>query len=77
MKVRPNEHERQNPFHNETDGNLGLNFIDPTDLEWMSINYRKVRAAKLSESKRRMILIMFQKDLKYFPSLREIRDELI
>ena len=43
----------------------------------MSLNYRKEKAAKLSPSKRRMILIMFQRNIPYFPSLREIRDELI
>ena len=46
-------------------------------MEWLSLIYRKKRAAKLSKSKRRMILVMFQKDIKYFPTLREIRDGLI
>ena len=55
----------------------GLNFINPTDLEWMSLNYRKERAAKMSLSKRRMILMMFQTDCQYFPSMKEIRDELV
>ena len=31
----------------------------------------------MSQSKKRMILVMFQKDVRYFPSMREIRDELI
>ena len=31
----------------------------------------------MSSSKRRMILIMFQNDTSYFPSIREIQDELI
>ena len=52
-------------------------FISENDLEFLSLNYRKERAAKISTSKRRMILIMFQKDIAYFPTLREIRDELI
>ena len=43
----------------------------------MSLNYRKRRARNQSESIRRMILIMFQIDLPYFPTLREIRDEII
>ena len=43
----------------------------------MSINYRKERAAKLSNSSKRMLLIMFQKDLSYFPTLGEIKNELI
>ena len=52
-------------------------FIAQEDLEWLSLNYRKERAARLSKSRRRMILIMFQRDISYFPSLKEIRDELI
>ena len=43
----------------------------------MSLNYRKERANKMSPSKRRMVLKMFQEDISYFPTMREIRDELI
>ena len=57
--------------------NFQANFINPTDLEWMSLNYRKYRAAKMSASYKRMILVMFEKDISYFPTLKEIRDELI
>ena len=39
-----------------------LSLINATDLEWMSFNYRKYRAANMSPSKRRMILIMFEED---------------
>ena len=31
----------------------------------------------MSESKRRMILVMFEEDYQYFPSLREIKDGLV
>ena len=34
-------------------------FIANEDLEWLSLNYRKERAARLSKSRKRMILIMF------------------
>ena len=54
-----------------------VHFITMTQLEWLSVNYRKERAARLFSSRRRMILIMFQKDISYFPTIREIRDELI
>ena len=54
-----------------------LHFVHDTDLEWMSLNYRKERAAQLSPSKRRMILVMFQSDIQYFPSMEQIRDQLI
>ena len=58
-RKRPNGQDRHDPYKNYTNGNTGLDFISPTDLEWMSLNYRKERAAKVSESKRRMILVMF------------------
>ena len=54
-----------------------MHFIKETDLEWLSLNYRKERAASICQSRRRMILIMFQRDISYFPSLRDIRNELI
>ena len=43
----------------------------------MSINYRKKKLAMISYSKRRIILAMYENSVQYFPSLREIRDELI
>ena len=43
----------------------------------MSLNYRKLRAQRTSNSHRRIILILFERDYQYFPSMREIRDELI
>ena len=77
IRKRPNGHNRHDPFENEDKSTASLHFINPTDLEWMSLNYRKERATKISESKRRMILLMFQQDIAYFPTLKEIRDELI
>ena len=77
IKVRPNGYKRHDPFIEDELCRQSLSFIHHTDLEWMSLNYRKQRAAKMSLSKRRMILVMFQDDYQYFPSLREIRDELI
>lgn len=77
QRARPNEHKRHDPFHLQGEGTHGLRFINPTDLEWMSLNYRKHRAAKMSPSKRRIILVMFQDDYQYFPTLREIKNELI
>ena len=52
-------------------------FINQEDLEYMSLNYRKERAAKLCHSRRRMVLIMYQQDISYFPTLAEIRDEIV
>lgn len=43
----------------------------------MSLNYRKNKVAKLSLSRRRVMLRMFCEEQHYFPSLREIRDELV
>ena len=72
-RARPSENNRHDPgdLASEVEG---LKFIHPTDLEWMSLNYRKERAAGMSKSKRRMILVMFQEDYQYFPTRREIRD---
>ena len=45
VKKRPNAANRhQNHLVGEQNIN-SLNFINPTDLEWMSLNYRKERAA--------------------------------
>ena len=61
----------------DDDHNNNLNLIKSTELEWMSFNYRMQRAAKMSPSQCRTILLMFEEDYQYFPTLREIRDELI
>lgn len=59
VRKRPNAYKRHDPFIAEVKNESILNFLSSTDLEWMSLNYRKERAAKLSTSKRRMILLMF------------------
>ena len=51
--------------------------LDSSDLEWLSLNWRKYRAQQISTSNRRMILLMFDMDYQYFPTLSEIRDGLI
>lgn len=51
--------------------------MSDTPLEWVSLNYRKEKAARLSPSRRRMILVMFQHKHSYFPSIKEIKDELV
>lgn len=60
-KIRPKIQSRHDPFKEVSHMESGLDFVGQNDLEWLSINYRKVRLAKISESKRRLILIMFQK----------------
>ena len=77
VRKRPDGHNRQDPFRDDEFDDNSTKLVNPTDLEWMSLNYRKVRAAKMSPSKRRMIIFMFEIDYQYFPSLREVRDELI
>ena len=57
--------------------NDSLDFIHNTNLEWLSLNWRKDRARKMSGSSRRLILIMVEEDYQYLPSLREIKDSLI
>ena len=75
---RTNERLRHDPFNYDENGVIGTgqSFLNPTDLEWMSLNYRKQRAARMSPSRRRMILVMLEEDYQYFPSLLEIREEL-
>lgn len=53
-----------------------VSFLHFTELEWLSLNWRKYRAAQMSLSTRRMILYMFEHDYQYFPTLREIKDSL-
>ena len=52
-------------------------FFTKSAHEWLSINYRKYRAALKSKSIRKMTLELFEEDYQYFPSLKEIRDGLI
>ena len=59
QRLRPNAWERHAPFKNDNSIENDLLLISSTDLEWLSINYRKVKASKLSNSKRRIILVMF------------------
>ena len=52
-------------------------FVENTDLEWLSLNWRKYRAQVISKSNRRVILHMFEQDYQYFPTLRNIKDGLM
>lgn len=77
IRVRPNAHKRHDPVENYYDNISIAQFHSKQDLEYLSLNYRKERAAKICSSKRRLVIIMFQEEIPYFPTLREIRDELI
>ena len=60
VRSRPNGHMRQDPALTEqVRRTSSVHFINATNLEWLSINYRKERAAKMSRSKRRIIFLMF------------------
>ena len=61
-RIRPNAGNRHDHHNTGLQDSNSLSFISKTYLEWMSLNYRKERAAKMSKSIRRMILIMFQED---------------
>ena len=76
-RERPNAHRRHDPLDDTDIRFSSFHILSEEPLEWLSLNYRKERAVKISSSLRRMILIMFQKDISYFPTLKEIRDELI
>ena len=41
IKVRPNGQKRHDPFMENDFSRDSLSFIHHTDLEWMSLNYRK------------------------------------
>ena len=56
---RPNAQRRHDPIGNEEGRVSDAHFIAHEDLEWLSLNYRKERAARLCKSRKRMILIMF------------------
>ena len=77
IRKRPNAHKRHNPIEDLEVRGSSFNFFSKDDLEFLSLNYRKERASRISSSKRRIIFIMFQQEIPYFPTLREIRDELI
>ena len=59
IRNRPNAANRHDPVNYKCSKNSETHFISDTDLEWTSLNYRKEKAAALSPSRRRMILIMF------------------
>ena len=79
VRKRPNAAERHEPFVGATilSDHEDCTFTYDTDLEWLSLNWRKFRASQISASFRRLILYMFESDFDYFPTLREIRDGLI
>ena len=68
---------RHNPFKDNDSGYDRLDILSNTNVEWMSINYRMDKIANLSLSSKRVILILFQNNFQFFPTLREIRDQLI
>ena len=79
MRRRPNAAERHEPLIGAKiiSDHEDCSFTYDTDLEWLSLNWRKFRASQISASFRRLILYMFERDFEYFPTLREIRDGLI
>ena len=76
-RKRRNAERRHDPLDFEGSRLSDNHFISDTNLQWTSVNYRKEKFANISPSRRRMVLIMYQKQPSYFPTLREIRDELI
>lgn len=61
-RIRPNAHKRHDPTLLEDALLDPLEIYSSTDMEWMSINYRMEKAARLSQSKRRIILVMFSQE---------------
>ena len=78
IRKRPFSHKRHDPYEGNDEIRRSSNFFfNENNLEWLSINYRKFRAAQISKSNRRMVYLLFEEDYQFFPSLMEIRDGLI
>ena len=73
-RKRPNASRRHDPVQFDARLFSEAHFISDTNLEWTSLNYRKEKAAALSPSRRRMVLIIYQKQQSYFPTMREIME---
>ena len=58
-RQRQNGYTRHNPVTEVISNENKLDLTSETNLEWLAFNFRKERASRLSESKRRMILAMF------------------
>lgn len=56
---RQNAARRHDPAQFEGGRYSEIHFISDTHLEWTSLNYRKEKAAAISPSRRRMVLMMY------------------
>ncbi len=79
VRVRPDGRSRHDPFSRTSDNLIERleKFLHSTDREWLSLNWRKYRASLITLSSRRLVLKMWEEGYQYFPTLREIRDDLI
>ena len=78
VRKRPDGRDRHDPFNVGDQDSRGLmDLIFSTDLEWLSLNWRKYRASLMAITLKKLIYLMFEEDYQYFPTLREIRDGLI
>ena len=59
IRVRPNAHRRHDPIGDGDARGSIFKFEYTESLEYLSLNYRKVRAAKICPSNRRLVIIMF------------------
>ena len=59
LRKRPNGAGRHDPVGSDGLRNSETHFISDTNLEWTSLNYRKEKAASISPSRRRMVLMMY------------------
>lgn len=59
LRKRPNAHRRHDPIEDEFARGSSFFFNSKEDLEYLSLNYRKERAANICTSKRRLVIIMF------------------
>ena len=67
MRKRPNSYKRHDPlYHLNEVRNDDEYFFKNIEIEWLSINYRKYRAALKQKSNKRMVLELFSEDYQYF-----------
>ena len=78
VRLRPGGRDRHDPYNggDSDSGNL-MDLLFNTNLEWLSLNWRKYRASLMASTLKKLIFHMYEEDYQYFPNLREIRDGLI
>lgn len=59
VRKRNNSYRRHNPTTQGCEAEDVTDLVSETKIEWMSINYRMEKISQLSDSKKRIILLLF------------------